>query len=82
MQPTKNHGVDLRPFIKGEKSDAPHESLDWRFGQQTAIRHGDWKLVKANGIDQPQLFNLKDDIGEQSDKSASEPEVSAKLQKI
>ena len=41
---------------------------------------GDWKLVKVNGIDQPQLFNLKDDIGEQSDKSASEPEVFAKLQ--
>ena len=77
----KLDGVDLLPFVKGEISDAPHASLYWRFGQQTAIRHGDWKLVKANGNDHPQLFNLKDDIGEQTDKAASEPEVFAKLQK-
>lgn len=77
----KLDGVNLLPFIKGEKSSAPHETLYWRFGQQTAIRHGDWKLVKANGIDKPALFNLKDDVGEQHDKIASEPEVAVKLQK-
>ena len=77
----KLDGVNLLPFLKGDATGAPHESLFWRFGQQTAIRQGDWKLVKANGIDQPALFNLKDDIGEQHDKSASEPEVFAKLQK-
>ena len=77
----KLDGVNLLPYAKGEATGAPHESLYWRFGEQTAIRHGDWKLVKANGIDKPGLFNLKDDIGEQNDKSASEPEVFAKLQK-
>lgn len=77
----KLDGVNLLPFVTGEATGVPHESLFWRFGQQTAIRHGDWKLVKANGIDQPALFNLKDDIGEQSDKSATEPEVFANLQK-
>lgn len=78
----KLDGVNLLPFIKGEKTSAPHETLYWRFGQQTAIRHGDWKLVKANGIDKLALFNLKDDIGEQNDKIASEPEVTAKLQNL
>lgn len=77
----KLDGVDLLPFVKGEATGEPHESLYWRFGQQMAIRHGDWKLVKANGIDKPALYNLKDDTGEQNDKSASEPEVVAKLQK-
>ncbi len=77
----KLDGVNLVPYVKGEVPGAPHESLYWRFGEQTAIRHGDWKLVKANGIDKPALFNLKDDIGEQHDKAASEPEVFAKLQK-
>jgi arylsulfatase A-like enzyme len=78
----KLDGVNLLPYVKGEVETAPHESLYWRFGQQTAIRHGDWKLVKANGIDKPALFNLKDDIGEQNDKSFSEPELVVKLQKI
>jgi arylsulfatase A-like enzyme len=42
-------GVNLIPFLKGEKSGAPHEALYWRFGQQMAIRMGDWKLVRATG---------------------------------
>ncbi len=77
----KLDGVNLLPFLKGEAKGAPHESLYWRFGRQTAIRHGDWKLVSANGISKPALFNLKDDLGEQDDKSASEPQILAKLQK-
>ena len=31
-------------------SAAPHETLYWRFGDQWAIRKGDWKLV-ASRID-------------------------------
>ena len=47
----------------------------WRFGQQWAIRKGDWKLVASN-IDgaTPRLFNLAKDIGEEHDLSAKEPE--------
>ena len=42
-------GVDLLPYLRGEKTDAPHEALFWRFGEQFAVRMGDWKLVKAFG---------------------------------
>ncbi len=45
----KLDGVNLLPFFMGEKTGAPHEALYWRFGQQMAIRMGDWKLVKAAG---------------------------------
>jgi len=45
----KLDGVDLAPYVKGDKSGAPHEALFWRFGQQMAIRMGDWKLVRAAG---------------------------------
>ena len=72
-------GVNLLPFLKGESQGAPHERLYWRFGPQTAIRQGDWKLVKATGIDAPQLFNLKADIGEKTDLSSAEP---AKFQEL
>lgn len=42
-------GVDLLPYLRGEKTGAPHEALFWRFGEQFAVRMGDWKLVKAFG---------------------------------
>ena len=38
-------GINLLPFLTGESSGRPHETLYWRFGTQRAIRHGNWKLV-------------------------------------
>jgi arylsulfatase A-like enzyme len=83
----KVEGVNLLPYLKGEKKDAPHEALYWRFGQQIAIRKGDWKLVKAVGTgagnrqsteaastEGAQLFNLAKDIGETTDLASKEPE--------
>lgn len=46
---SKLDGVNLVPYLRGEKTGAPHEALYWRFGQQMAIRMGDWKLVRATG---------------------------------
>jgi arylsulfatase A-like enzyme len=43
----KLDGVNLLPYLRGEKADAPHDALFWRFGGQMAVRVGDWKLVKA-----------------------------------
>jgi arylsulfatase A-like enzyme len=45
----KLDGVNLLPYLRGDKNTAPHDALYWRFGQQMAIRMGDWKLVKATG---------------------------------
>ena len=45
----KLDGVNLLPYLTGEKTGAPHEALYWRFGRQIAIRMGDWKLVKGTG---------------------------------
>ena len=82
----KLEGVNLLPYIKGEKTEPPHEALYWRFGQQIAIRKGDWKLVKAPGggadrgkpgaasTEGAQLYNLTKDIGEKTDLAAQEPE--------
>src|ERR1043166_3192828 len=44
----KLDGVNLLPYLT-EKSSPPHPALYWRFGQQIALRMGDWKLVKAPG---------------------------------
>lgn len=83
----KLDGVNLLPYLKDGKTDAPHEALYWRFGQQLAVRKGDWKLVKGpsengqrNGASGradtagAQLYNLAEDIGETTDLAAKNPE--------
>lgn len=77
----KLDGVDLMPFITGNNSATPHETLYWRFGDQWAIRKGDWKLV-ASRIDKnvPRLINLAADIGEEKDLSSEQPEKMKELQ--
>jgi arylsulfatase A-like enzyme len=83
----KLDGVNLLPYLT-EKSAPPHPALYWRFGQQIALRMGDWKLVKAPGggvtrpVEQPgkantegaQLYNLKEDIGEKENLAEKFPD--------
>ena len=41
-------GVNLLPFLTGEASGVPHETLFWRsggFGGKHSVRRGNWKLV-------------------------------------
>ena len=88
----KLDGVNLLPFLTGEKAGAPHEVLYWRFGQQIALRKGDWKLVKAPLNEEEarvrggtgttagaQLYNLADDIGETKNLAGANP---AKLHEL
>jgi arylsulfatase A-like enzyme len=82
----KLDGVNLLPYLTGEKTGAPHDALYWRFGPQVAIRMGDWKLVKGAGMEGvaaernekasmagAELYNLKSDIGEKTNLAAQEP---------
>jgi arylsulfatase A-like enzyme len=40
-----------------------------------AIRHGNYKLVKAVGNDKPELYDLAADIGESKDLSTTKPDI-------
>ncbi len=69
-------GVDLLPFLTGQRSDAPHEALFWRLNQRRALRMGDWKLVRQPGRRQQgrwELYNLASDPGETTDRAQDEP---------
>jgi len=83
-------GVNLLPFLEGKEKAAPHEVLFWRFGEQMAIRKGDWKLVRGdldldkpwgNVVKQPLLFNLAEDMGEKKDLAGAHPERVKDLQR-
>jgi arylsulfatase A-like enzyme len=81
-------GMNLLPYLRGEQNGKPHDALYWRFGQQMAIREGDWKLVRydpaADGekgaAKGPHLYNVAKDIGEQHNLLESEPQRAAALQ--
>jgi arylsulfatase A-like enzyme len=76
-------GVNLLPYLKGEKDGRPHETLYWRFGKQWAVRHGDWKLVGGNGGDLAgELYNLADDISESNNMAASNPDKVRELKSL
>jgi arylsulfatase A-like enzyme len=80
----KLDGVDLMPYLTGAVKEAPHEVMYWRFGNQWAVRKGDFKLVAStpDGVKTPKLFNLKDDIGESKDLSEAMPEKVKELQAL
>jgi arylsulfatase A-like enzyme len=81
-------GVNLLPFLEGKERAAPHAALYWRFGEQMAIRKGDWVLVRAslgkreyeNIAARPMLFNVAEDIGQERDLAAEQPERARELQ--
>lgn len=84
----KLDGVNLLPHVLGESRTPPHEALYWRFGQQMAIRQGDWKLVRYDpNVEGAQgqaaaakLYNLADDIGEQTDLMTKHADKAQQLQ--
>jgi arylsulfatase A-like enzyme len=67
-------GVDLMPYLLGEDSSAPHDTLYWLTHHGAALRAGDWKLIlEPRG--RTKLFNLDKDLGEQQDLSSEYPEM-------
>ncbi len=75
-------GVDLLPYLRGEREGAPHEVLFWRQGRRTAVRLGDYKLLRnpLRGTgDDWELYQLADDIGEANNLAEAQPE---KLQEL
>ena len=70
-------GVDLTEYLNGNVSESPHETLYWRLGTRTALRSGDWKLLRdarRNSSAKWQLFDLENDLSEANDLAATEPE--------
>lgn len=67
-------GVDLMPFLDGDKSGNPHESLMWRRSPLVSIRSGDWKLWKSLTGEYTLLFNLRDDPNETTNLASREPQ--------
>jgi arylsulfatase A-like enzyme len=74
----KLDGKNLLPYLAGEKTDAPHKMLCWRFLFQWAIRSGEWKLVKPK--EQPlELYHISIDPNETTNVMDDHPEIAERL---
>lgn len=78
-------GLDLRPWLRDAKAAAPDRALLWHFpnawgeggrdfAYYSALRSGDWKLIYRYEPRRFELYNLRDDIGEQHDLAAENPQ--------
>ncbi|MDU0354896.1 sulfatase [Paraglaciecola aquimarina] len=56
-------GVNLIPYLTGEKTSRPHKTLFWKKENRGAVRDGDWKLLRFP--DRPaELYNIAQDQSE------------------
>lgn len=78
-------GISILDSLTGGNEQV-HDYLFWEMEDQTAVRHGDWKLVLNGRIvenESPRaevfLSDLSTDPGEKTNLSESEPEICAEL---
>jgi len=73
-------GVDLTPYVTGQRRDVPHERLYWRWGSQSAVLELPWKLIRL-GNRPPLLFDVSTPEGEHRGRNLAteQPEVVARL---
>jgi arylsulfatase A len=89
-------GRSLVPVIKSAAARSPHDVLHWQVDSGTntqwAVREGDWKLI-GNAWDTTKgatdkrriplfLANLAEDVGEQNDYAAGQPQIVERLRKL
>lgn len=74
-------GADVLP-VWTRTGQSPHEFLFWEQGQQTAVRHGDWKLVLNGQLEETLpsesrvfLTDLASDPGESRNVADQHPDV-------
>lgn len=81
LTPKNLDGVNLLPFLTGEKSGAPHDTLFWRSGGpggNNAVRRGNMKLVRF-GKAEPELYDLAADVSESKNLAAEKPQIVKEL---
>jgi len=86
----KLDGADITPQLTAAPDAKPaHETFFYYNGLRlNAVRHGDWKLQISEGRApgakpfEPQLYNLRIDIGESTNVAAANPEIVARLQSL
>lgn len=81
--PDNCDSLSFAPALFG-KPAAQHEFLYWEFHEggfnQAALYQGRWKGIRRKSLSAPlALYDLQNDVAEQRDVSATQPEIAAKI---
>nr|MBX2814859.1 DUF4976 domain-containing protein [Saprospiraceae bacterium] len=93
VQPEEDHeqlanfdGVSLTPLLKASNEGWQDRNLFWHYPHYyptttpvSAIRQGDWKLLEYFEDNRIELYNLKEDIGEENNLEKVHPEKAKEL---
>lgn len=74
-------GVDLLPWLTGERSGPVHDALYWRWRSQATILEGDWKFIRL-GDHARYLFDMRE-LGKQTagdNQIEQHPELAVRLE--
>lgn len=77
VKPGDLDGVNLLPHLTGENKAPPHDALYWRWMAQSAIREGNWKLLR--GGEREYLYDLTTDREEKHNLAVKHPEIATRL---
>ena len=81
-------GLDLTPILRGESAELDRDGIFWHYphyGNQggtpgCSVRSGDWKLIRFFEDDHLELYNLREDLGEDNNLAQRRPDVVTRLQ--
>ncbi len=87
--PTYLDGISMLPCLIDHGKQEEHEYLYWEFHERkgrVAVLMGDWKGIRYNVNVDPssplELYNLKDDPGEENNVAGHHPEIVTKIDSI
>lgn len=85
--PAQIDGISVAQALRGEPLSTPHDMLYWDYGHCRArycqaARWGNWKALRLGAGADLQLFNLADDLAEEHDIAAQQPEVVQQMERF
>ena len=78
----KIDGVDLMPYIKGEKIANLHQTLFWRSGNHQAVLHENWKYLISKKEGTKWLFDTDQDPLERNNLININPEKTSQIENL
>ena len=76
-------GISILTELVGEEATGhkqeQHDFLYWEYGNQTAVRMGQWKAIRARKDGDWALYDLSSDVSETKDLAGQHPEVLNKM---
>ncbi len=75
-------GLNPIPVLTGQTTVSPHPALYFEYENFAALHWGNWKIIREDSTQNWQLYNLKDDIGEQQNLAEKRDDIVKKLSSV